>query len=72
MPTQKEMLIEHFKDNETLSVMEAHTVYKIRSLPRRIMDLKDMGYVFEHERRTDATGQRYMRYIVTNIPAQYK
>jgi hypothetical protein len=72
MPTQREMLIEHFRNNETLSVMEAHTVYKIRSLPRRIMDLKDMGYEIEHERRTDATGQRYMRYVVTNIPAQYE
>ena len=72
MPTQREMLIEHFRNNETLSVMEANTVYKIRSLPRRIMDLKDMGYEFEHERRTDATGQRYMRYIVTKIPTQYE
>ena len=72
MPTQREMLIEHFRNTETLSVMEAHTVYKIRSLPRRIMDLKDMGYEFEHERRTDATGQRYMRYIVTKIPTQYE
>ena len=49
--------------------MEAHTVYKIRSLPRRIMDLKEVGYKFDHERRTDATGQRYMRYVVTYIPS---
>jgi len=69
MPSQKELLIEHFRKNDTLSVMEAHTVYKIRSLPRRIMDLKVIGYRFDHERRTDATGQRYMRYIVTYIPS---
>ena len=72
MPTQREMLIEHFRNNETLSVMEAHTVYKIRSLPRRIMDLKEMGYQFDHERRTDATGQRYMRYIVSFIPVEHR
>ncbi len=72
MASQKEQLMEHFRNNETLSVMEAHTVYKIRSLPRRIMDLKVMGYKFDHERRTDATGQRYMRYIVTHIPLNHK
>ena len=69
MANQTELLKEHFRNNKTLSVMEAHTVYKIRSLPRRIMDLKEVGYKFDHERRTDATGQRYMRYVVTYIPS---
>ena len=48
--------------------MEAHTVYKIRSLPRRIMDLKVRGYQFNSNWHTDLTGQRYKRYTVTEIP----
>ncbi len=48
--------------------MEAHTVYKIRSLPRRIMDMKVLGYQFDSEWHTDLTGQRYKRYTVTYTP----
>jgi len=48
--------------------MEAHTVYKIRSLPRRIMDLKIKGYEFRSEWNTDLSGQRYKRYYLTANP----
>ena len=47
MPTQVEQLIKHFDQVDSISPMEAHTVYKIRSLPRRIMDMKVLGYQFE-------------------------
>ena len=68
MPTQVEQLIKHFDQVDSISPMEAHTVYKIRSLPRRIMDMKVLGYQFESAWNTDLTGQRYKRYTVTYIP----
>ena len=68
MPTQVEMLIHHFDNVETISPMEAHTVYKIRSLPRRIMDLKERGYEFRSEWNTDLSGQRYKRYHLLVVP----
>jgi len=43
-------------------------VYRIRSLPRRIMDMKERGYDFRHEWSRDATGQRYIRYVLITSP----
>ncbi len=68
MPTQVEMLMHHFDNVDSISPMEAHTVYKIRSLPRRIMDLKIKGYEFRSVWNTDLSGQRYKRYYLTANP----
>ncbi len=68
MKTQKELLIHHFNTTDTISGVEAASIYKIRSLPRRIMDLKLMGYEFTSEWRKDPTGQRYKRYILITAP----
>tara|TARA_Y100000996_G_scaffold407796_1_gene385869 strand:- start:568 stop:765 length:198 start_codon:yes stop_codon:yes gene_type:complete len=62
------MLIEHFERKDSITGVEAAAVYKIRSLPRRIMDLKEKGYVFTHEWKKDVTGQKYMRYILISSP----
>jgi|TARA_R110002110_G_scaffold158538_1_gene355878 hypothetical protein len=66
--SQVELLIKHFKNENSITPVEAASVYKIRSLPRRIMDLKKLGYGFEHVWRVDGMGQRYMRYICINHP----
>ncbi len=68
MKTQKELLIHHFNTTDTISGVEAASIYKIRSLPRRIMDLKLLGYEFRSEWRKDPTGQRYKRYILITTP----
>ena len=68
MPTQMEMLMHHFANVDSISPMEAHTVYKIRSLPRRIMDLKAIGYEFRSEWNKDLSGQRYKRYHLISAP----
>ena len=46
--TQVEMLTAHFSEYDSISDGEAQ-MYRIRSLPRRIMDLKVKGYEFEHQ-----------------------
>jgi len=68
MTSQKELLIKHFESRQSISGVEAATIYKIRSLPRRILDLKEMGYQFSSEWRTDPTGQRYKRYTLIGLP----
>jgi hypothetical protein len=66
--TQIEMLIQHFESVDSITNMEAQTVYKIRALPRRIADLKERGYEFSSEWKTDMMGQRYKRYFMTSRP----
>ncbi len=68
MMSQVELLRKHFENETSITPVEAASVYKIRSLPRRIMDLKKLGYEFEHVWRVDGMGQRYMRYVCTNRP----
>lgn len=65
--TQVQMLEEHFNHYDSISDGEAQ-MYRIRSLPRRIMDLKKKGYDFEHQWSRDLTGQRYVRYVLTHSP----
>ena len=70
MTTQVEMLIRHFESLNSIIPMEAHTIYNIRSLPRRILDLKERGYQFRAEWNKDLTGQRYKRYYLTHTPQE--
>jgi hypothetical protein len=72
MVSQRDMLKEHFERKESITGVEAAAVYKIRSLPRRIMDLKEEGYEFTHEWKKDVTGQKYMRYILVKSPTLSK
>ena len=68
MVNQRDLLIKHFESRLSISGVEAANIYKIRSLPRRILDLKEMGYEFSSKWKTDPTGQRYKRYTLTGIP----
>ena len=68
MTSQVEWLMKHFQVKESISSSEARKVYGIESLPRRIMDLKNRGYDFEHERKSDLRGKRYTRYILLSRP----
>lgn len=62
--TQNELIIEHLATEGSISFLEAWTLYKVRSLPRRIADLRDAGFNVETEMRKDHTGQRYARYYM--------
>lgn len=63
---QKDLLIRHFKKQPSISNIEAQMMYKIRALPRRIKDLEEIGMTFVRQRKTDATGQRYVRYVLAS------
>jgi len=67
--SQRELLINHFNNYSSITNVEAQAVYKIRALPRRIFELKERdGYSFEHQWCRDATGQRFMKYVLTFNP----
>jgi hypothetical protein len=68
MTPQVKTLLTHLQKHGSISAAEAATVYRIRSLPRRISDLKDEGFVITRELKKDPTGQRYARYtLVTTL-----
>jgi hypothetical protein len=61
---QTESLIRHFVVKGSISNVEAQSMYKIRALPRRIKDLEMYAEMtFTRLHKTDATGQRYVRYV---------
>lgn len=60
--TQTRRILEHLKDQGSITQVEAQAMYKARSLTRRITDIREMGYDVYSEWKTDHTGQRYVRY----------
>ena len=62
---QMRMILNHVKRVGYITGRAASIDYGIAALPRRIADLKEMGYRVTTERRQHpATGQRYVRYYV--------
>jgi hypothetical protein len=45
-----------------VTCLEAQGVLRCRSLPRRILDLKNLGHKIVTELKVDPTGQKYARY----------
>jgi len=64
MTPQAQTVLTHLTQHGPLTGVEAETVYRIRHLPRRIADLKDMGFDIKTTMHKDATGQRYARYAI--------
>lgn len=61
--SQTDMLLEHFLVRQDISALEAQSLFRIRSLSRRINDLEARGHLFNRVMKTDTTGQRYVRYF---------
>ncbi len=60
--SQNDKILAHLRDVGSISFVEANDLYRVRSLPRRIKDLRDAGFNIISEWRTDKLGQRYTRY----------
>lgn len=60
--TQDEMVARHLESVGSITCMEAQTVYRARSLTSIISRLRNKGMEISSERKTDPTGQRYVRY----------
>jgi len=60
--SQNERILKHLKTVGSISWVEANDLYRVRSLPRRIADLRELGNDIISEWKSDALGQRYTRY----------
>lgn len=60
--SQNDKILTHLKHVGSISFVEANDLYRVRSLTRRIADLRERGHEIVSEWRTDITGQRYTRY----------
>lgn len=60
--SQNQKILDHLRKKGSISFLEAWTLYAVRSLPRRIKDLREQGYDIISDRRKDLNGQRYVRY----------
>lgn len=54
---------QHLKERGSISSIEAHAVYRCRSISSRVCELKRAGVHIETRLLRDPTGQRYARYI---------
>ena len=60
--SQNKKILDHLNNVGSISFLEAWTLYSVRSLTRRIKDLREAGHEIISENRQDHTGQRYVRY----------
>jgi len=59
---QTALVLKHLEDHMEITPVIAAAIYKVRSLPKRISELKQAGYKIRTTLCKDATGQRYARY----------
>jgi len=64
MQSQYQKILNHLIDEGSISGVEAAELYRVRSLPRRICDLKEAGFEILSEWRTAPLGQRYKKYFL--------
>ena len=60
--SQTQKILEHLTKVGSISWVEANDLYRVRSLTRRIADLRQAGHDIVSEWRKDHLGQRYTRY----------
>ena len=60
--TQTMLVLSHLIAYRHITPLEAHGVYKVRSLSSQVSRLKKAGYKIKKMFHKDATGQRYAKY----------
>jgi hypothetical protein len=64
MKPQTNLILRHLQHYGHITGVEASAVYKVRSLPTRITELKKIGHHVVRVYHKDATGQRYAKYYL--------
>lgn len=60
---QVDLLADHFTQRPSISADEARSLYRVRSLSRRIVDMMRSGHRFSKVKQEDPTGRKYVRYF---------
>ena len=60
--SQNDKILTHLKRAGSISWVEANDLYRVRSLSRRIADLRQQGHLIISEWKRDLLGQKYTRY----------
>jgi hypothetical protein len=70
MTPQSLKVLIHLQAHGSITNVEANAVHKVRSVSRRITEIRAHGYVVGKEYKTDVTGQRYVKYsyLGKNMP----
>lgn len=67
-PSQTDLVLAWLRAYGTISTIEAFEYLKITRLSARIFDLKNMGFVFNAERKVSKEGKRYVEYSILHDP----
>ena len=65
--TQRDKVLTWLRKNGTLTVRDAVTELNIMSVPKRIEELRKMGYPITLEWKQTETGSRYGVYRLTEV-----
>lgn len=69
--TQRNMLLEHFKNGGTMSALEADQApFWITQFHARMFELREQGWVFRDWWETSSNGARYKRYALVGHSAE--
>lgn len=64
--SQNDQILDHLRKVGSITFSQAVDLYRVRSLPRRIADLREAGHDIVSEWRKDNLGQRYTRYSLAS------
>lgn len=57
-----QLILDHLKAGRTITAVEAAALWRVRSLTKRIHEIRRMGFDVISTPMQDSTGQRYVRY----------
>ncbi|WP_412058453.1 helix-turn-helix domain-containing protein [Bartonella sp. DGB2] len=67
--TMCECILDVLQSGKSISNVEAQALFRCRALPKRISELRVLGYPIKAYWREDITGQRYKRYQLEQVKA---
>ena len=64
MSPQSALVLKHLRATGSITAVEAAAVHRVRSVSRRISEIRDYGFMVTKDHKRDVNGQRYVRYVL--------